>query len=277
MGAYGTSSYGVAPYGVTPATATYLAISYAYAVGDRTVRVVLTTQPLESTGLVTGDALNPNTWQVTRGDTGAALTVLGVVPIDEYTFDLSTLETLPPWGIACTVAAPDLLDTFGAPITTPYSATFQGVQSTQASTYTQQIGTRRLATTDLANPQALSGATLGVAGTLQIAPSGDYRTVTGNELLRKLIYRRLMTGLGEFFHLPTYGAGLAVKQPVPASSLPGLRSLIDRQIRQEPEVADLAVQVFLDGGNSLLQVDLWVTTRTGDTVGMAFNFPGASQ
>jgi hypothetical protein len=103
---------------------------------------------------------------------------------------------------------------------------------------------------------------------------GDYKSVSGSELIRQLISRRLSTLRGEFFHLPDYGVGLRVKEPIPTSDQRKLKAEIERQVALEPEVSAVLATVQFQTALNILSVNVKATLRsTGDRIDIPFQFP----
>lgn len=99
------------------------------------------------------------------------------------------------------------------------------------------------------------------------APSGayvldaksDYDVHAGREALRKRVIRRIISSPGGFFHLPRYGVGLRVKEPLRTTDLNDIQETIQRQVDEEPDVLQSAVQVALVDRSVLF---IQVTART---------------
>lgn len=86
--------------------------------------------------------------------------------------------------------------------------------------------------------------------------AGDYGLHSGVPFVKKMILRRLMTAPGDFFHLPTYGVGLKVKEPLPVQRLVSLRKLIELQLAKEPEIEALSVNLTQYAESNVLLVDI---------------------
>ena len=91
--------------------------------------------------------------------------------------------------------------------------------------------------------------------TFKIGRDGDYLLEEGENLVRKLIIRRLITRPGEFFHLPDYGIGLRIKEPLPGQ-IASLKKQIEQQAELEPEVESAVAS--LSFSNSILIIQLRV-------------------
>jgi hypothetical protein len=263
---YGLDRYGLDPYGAEPSG---LAISNAFASGIRVVRVTLSREPLHVSNTGTGDALNPKTWTVQRLDNMKFSTVIQVTESDPpLTFDIAVLEKFADQTITYQLKTTSLVSTEGEPITFAGSTfNFVGVKAFEDQT-DRIVANRRAAIRDLANPPAPNATELG--GTLQIV-GGDYAMVEGADLLKKLILRRLVTRPGEFSHLPDYGVGLAVKEPMPTSSVSRLQKTIKEQVLKEPEVDAAEVTVTVDAFNHIVLVTIRARLKkTGQEINMPF-------
>ena len=99
----------------------------------------------------------------------------------------------------------------------------------------------------------------------------DLDVHAGAEFLKKRIIRRLISRPGGFFHLPTYGVGLTVKEPFNATRLAQLRGEILRQIRQEEDVEDLSVDVASTAPGVLI-IKIRARTARGEGVSLGLEF-----
>jgi len=224
MSGWGTIPYGTGPFGFGLWASLFIVDTFV--LNERMIRVILSRQPQATSPIVEHDVLNPRSWEITRGDTGEAYTVMGAALVAPQTVDIYTLQK---WGdifVEHTVSAPDLFDSSGNPIVLPFSDTFKGCVARKLSATPQgQV--------DLLNPQFPDQD--GTGGALVIGSSGDYQHESGIPFLRKLIIRRLVTDIGGFFHLDQYGLGLRAKQATIGSDLQRLKGLIERQVALEPE------------------------------------------
>jgi hypothetical protein len=156
----------------------------------------------------------------------------------------------------------------------PRKADFAGLVADALATRQARLVSRGAIVRDVANPPAPFAAEGTLGGTLVITSSGDYDTVTGAELVKKLIIRRLTTGRGEFFHLPNYGVDFRVKETIQPSSLSQLKTSIEKQILKEPEVSAASASLTLDTSN-VLTVAVRATLRpTGEA--LQFSVAGVS-
>lgn len=272
MSGWGLEPWGLGPWGLglTP-----LSIGYAYAAGDRFVRLKLTTAPLESASTVPGSVFNPKTWAIQTPGTGRVLTVLSVAKVDALTYDILTLEQFDDHYVTMAVGSSTLKDSTGAPAGL-LTFGYKGVRLEKTSTPQKRVTSRGFALKDLANPPTPNSP---VGGTLEITSNGDYKSVEGPQLLRKLILRRLSSKPGDFFHLPEYGIGLREKEPLPVNDLILLKKQIEMQIALEPDVEAAKVRLAYDYAASSLLVGMQVKmAKTGQQIEYALPIPtGAVQ
>jgi hypothetical protein len=188
-----------------------------------------------------GDALNPSTWPLARMDSGQLIPVAAVTQLSPTSVVLRTLLPLPPFTAQAALNADGLLDSLGNLFASPRLFVFAGLTEAAISTPALEAASRTISQKDLQNIPApdVDG---GISGTLAVM-GGDYVNQSGVDLLRKLIIRRIITTPGDFFHIPNYGVGLRVKEPIPTGDLIKLKTLVATQIRLEPEVDDVVVGV----------------------------------
>lgn len=99
-------------------------------------------------------------------------------------------------------------------------------------------------------------------GTYQIDDVGDWATDSGRANLRKRVFRRATTGLGQFFHLPGYGFGQALKGLIRPDVLRKLKASAEQQIRLEPDV--VAANVIVSTPTpSIVRLNIRVEDRFG--------------
>lgn len=101
-----------------------------------------------------------------------------------------------------------------------------------------------------------------IGGTLTVETSGDYGSVSGDELVKKLIFRRLISSPGDFFHLPEYGLGLSEKEIVHSANLVQLKAEVERQILLEREVEEASVRLTID--QDILTIQARVRLKNGN-------------
>lgn len=245
---WGLSPWGLSPWGamapVVPQIVSALALS------EQTVLVRFATAPFARRSQIgAGDVLNPAMWSVVRADTGQSLLVLAVERQSNTSYLLHTLYKVSSYLINHVVTATlwDAAEHFAAP------ATFGcwGVTALRPEDTKHE-------TIDLSNQQFEGGRP---AGTLAVGPDGDYLSEGGVTLYRKLIIRRLSTLPGGFFHLPAYGIGLRLKEPLPASNMVKLRAQVELALLREPEFQRVSVRLSLSAdGQLLIEVRVKIAT-----------------
>lgn len=273
-GAWGTGSYGTGPYGGSGGSA--ISISGARAASTHSVIVSLSSAPQDEDPFKSGDVLNPQTWTVQHLVTLDFFTVIAVrqvVPPQKrgsfdpalFEYEVQLLEPLDNHLVQHQVKSLTLRSAAGVLITAPNSADFAGlVEEIDPVAKTEQ---RRFPTRDLANPPtpAESGEG-GIGGTLRIDSDGDYTTVSGVELVKKLVLRRLFTKPGGFFHLPNYGFGLAIKEPVRGGDVITLKADLERAMKLEPDIDRALATVQTDRRGILTLLLRFTLAGTGQEI-----------
>lgn len=254
MSGWGAGGWGSSGWG-TGSTVS-LSLASALAVSTRQVLVRTTAEPRHASDAGVGDATNPATWSVVRLDTGAAFTVALVEEVDPTAWRLTLVEALGSHLVKHEASAPGLVASDGSPIVPPRTVEFLGIGTAASTSPEASAAARRLTPSDVANPPIPHSP----SGTLVVTSGGDYAEVSGDELLKKLILRRLTTRRGAFFHLPDYGASLAVKQVLPGS-LVQIQADVERQVALEPEVKTATAKVSVSAG--VLTVAIRARTKAG--------------
>jgi hypothetical protein len=239
---------------------TQIKLTEAEAINTHGVLVTLNIPPLALDGLVEGDALNPDTWFVSRLDSGAALTVLQATLEDSLHVLVTVLEPLGDVHVTHLVATSTLKGASGETLDIGHAAyNFFGTVADPVQPQDVQQPRRPR---DLANPQA-SKDTLG--GSLTVV-GGDYATVEGAELVKKLVLRRLLARPGDYFHLPDYGLGLREKEHLNGGGLVSLKAAIERACLLEPEVAQVQAVLTQSADGATLTAAIKMTTRGGQPI-----------
>ena len=101
----------------------------------------------------------------------------------------------------------------------------------------------------------------------------DLALHAGVEALKKRVIRRLITAPGEFYHLPDYGVGIDVKKQFNATRLTRLQAEIIRQLREEEDIDELAVNLA-NPSPGVLVVEVRARTVFGLPFGITTTFPG---
>lgn len=265
---YGSTAWGVGPWGIGPAAPSF-ALEDILATSERTVRVTFTAPALVGSPFKVGAALNLATWEVFSLNP-SQLRILAVREIEgsgARQFELYTLEKFPRYPVNIQVNFPTILDAAGNPITGPTSGIGAGAALPRSHRRKNVIDM-----VDIRNSQAAPDTMLGV---IRTADSGDYDEDSGDALLRKMIFRRITTSPGEFFHIPREDFGLAVrtKEPLRFSDLRAFKAEAQRQILLEPDVDSCSVQVQLDGDGVLFMRAAVVRRSTGKVVEVSATIP----
>ena len=265
---WGIDDEGILPYG-DAAASIGIALVKARARSTREVDVTVSNLAQDNSPFSPGDALNPSTWSVQRLDSSAFLSVVNVEQVGTYTYRLLCLEEFGPVSVVHRVNSTTLKDLSGNLIQTPKNADFLGLLEDTKIDFSSRLAKQKVRSRDIANSQVPGFSVF--AGTLQIGGDGDYKTVTGTELTRKLVIRRLITRPGDFFHLPNYGIGLRMKEPLPTSDLPKLKKAIEQQCLQEQEVQAAKATLTLDPANNTLIVRVQVQEKqSGQQIDIGF-------
>lgn len=260
---WGLDDEGLLPYGDAVAGIGSF-VTRALAVSTREVDVTVSGLVQDNSPFLPGDALNPVTWVIQRLDSAAFLTPVQVTQISTYTYRVLVLEEFGPASVTHRISSSTLLDTAGNPIVSPRQADFLGILDEDKVSNDAVLAKRRVTSQDLANSPVPQNPFFG--GTLQVTTGGDYKSVSGSELTRKLLLRRYYSKPRDFFHLPNYGVGLRGKEPIRRSQLSLVKARIEQQSLAEPEVELATAVVTLDSDN-VLTVKTQIRTRvTGEGI-----------
>lgn len=122
----------------------------------------------------------------------------------------------------------------------------------------------------------MADASLAFGADFATGPSGDLAAVSGSELGRQRVLRRLLTNPGDYIWAPTYGAGLGrfVGQP---TSAPRIRAVVRGQIFKEAAVARspepvIEVEAGRDG-TTVVRIR-YADADTGETQTLGFSIEG---
>lgn len=264
-----SAGFGIQPYGTSGFGAdASMTVVHAFAVSTHEVVVELSKAPLDVSGFLVGDVSNPGSWAISVPVSGQVLDVAGVAPYQRPTqWLVRVLQRFPDstWTVRATCAAKDAA---GNGIAAPRFGDFAGVTELAISTPQHVASTKARGGRDLKNAPAPRVDDTNIGGVLVI-DGGDYALVDGPSLTKKLMARRLTTTPGEFFHIPNYGVGLSVKQPLPGGDLQRLKGRIEKQMLLEPDVQSVRV-ALTQSSNQLTCVVSATISPTGQnvTVGM---------
>ncbi len=263
-GAWGTGAYGTGSYGGSGGSA--INVVSARAATTHSLIVTLSSAPQNDDPFKSGDVLNPQTWTVQNLTTLTFFTVIAVrchdTPLE---FEVQLLEELDNHLIQHQIKSLTLRSAAGVLVTAPNFADFAGlVEEIDPVAKTDE---RRFPTRDLANPPtpAESGEG-GIGGTLRIDSDGDYATVSGVELVKKLVLRRLFTKRGGFIHLPNYGESLGIKEPVLGGDVITLKADLERAMKLEPDVDRALATVQTDRRGILTLLLRFTLAGTGQEI-----------
>ena len=244
----------------------------ALLVSTREVEIEVSNLVQDNSPFLAGDALNPATWTVQRLDTAAFLHPVAVTQTGTYKYLVMCLEEFGTVAVTHRISSSTLKDLAGADLLTPRSADFLGVQDAAKATTAAVLAGKKVSSRDIANPQTPNEAEGFFSGTLQLDGAGDYRLESGAALVKKLILRRLMSKPGDFFHLPNYGEGLRVKEPIPSSDLGRLKTAIEKQCMEEREVSEASASLTFDPSKGVLYIRIRAALlTTGESVEIGFN------
>lgn len=244
---WGLGEWGTDVWGADPT----LTVASAVAATTHSVVVTLTRAPRAYSPISSGDALNPASWEVFRTDLTRTFTPIGVLKITDRRFQIFLRQALSSRNYSHTVRSNVLRSAAtGVLISLPRSSTFPGVLATAA------VNEPRGAW-DFESANVLSG-------TLQTTAGGTYQRIFTEDVLRKLIFRRLTTMPGSYYHLAQdeFGQGLKVKERMRASSLPALKVNIEQEVKREPNVLSATATLSLSSGG--LSIHVLAKTPDGD-------------
>ena len=108
------------------------------------------------------------------------------------------------------------------------------------------------------------------SGDLGVSSTGDISTVTGSDVTRQRIYRRLLTNQGDYIWNLDYGGGLAQFVGLPADP-PDIEAVIRVQLESEASVAPDPIPAInarmADAANGIVVVDItYSDAQSGQTV-----------
>lgn len=264
-GAFGSGGFGASPWG----SGYGLAVESALQTARNAVDVSFIGNPQASDPATFTDALNPANWTVTARDPALATPrlVQFVEKVDDDTLRVFVDGALDAFA-TYRIEASDLLVTAETGLPIDPTCTFADFLTFGSFAILGKPRALR-ERVDLANPQLdkdapTSGAPL---GTLQITSTGDYANERGRSYLRKRVLRRFTTGLGQFFHLPGYGAAEDLKGNITPDVLRRIQTRGQAQILREPDVVQALVAVQRHPSDpAVVIVAISVIDRNGNVV-----------
>lgn len=273
----GLAGWGSAPWGAGPwgaGGAADLELLRAVAIRENVVRLFFNVAPQFTRLLTPNDAANPKRFQFTPLATPVGLdgeVARPVLPVlvsrakvaqsFGTELDVTLDRPLSPWPTRYIVACNQLVSIDGALLSPSHaSLTFDAVYRALR----QQDASDASPSRDIANPQTYqaqldplpqAGDPLAL-GVIPIDASGDYAFDQGIPQLKKRIFRRLLTVKGKFPAIPTYGVGIPAYGK--RLSVEGVRQEIvqeaEKQLRQEPDVAEVKVTAFTSPDNPAITI-----------------------
>ena len=240
----------------------------ALAVASHVARVVFNEEPLHVSPGGAGDALNPSNYlfSVPGGNATAPATLAidatmhlpgeyGVGnggATGERGFDVHTDVAL-VFGVLYLVTAQNIQSLLGGDLGTPDSADFGGAQRLQQTKLTYQ---RPQDLVDILQPVA--------TGSMSFA-GGDISLDTPDGGTKVRVFRRMFTKKNAFKALPGYGSAVDLKSLGSSAKLASTKTDMLNQIKQEPDVAAVALFVS-QASNGLTTFAPTVQTRRGTFV-----------
>ncbi len=249
----------------------------ALAVASQVVRVVFNEEPLHRSAAGRSDALNPANYKfaVVAGSGTAPLAMSVDARIiagptrgvgnggatDECGVDIHVDRPLVV-GLSYRVTVANVQSAAGDLLGAPTTSTFPGV----ARLRTAQTPSRRVGMEDWATDMA--------TGAFKVDDSGDIGTHSGVSSARERIVRRQTTSRDGFRFLPGYGVRAKINHPASPAQLADFRGDYVQQVKQEPDIADAAVQVIDQTALNILKVKTRAQLRTGGEVPVTATYAG---
>jgi len=281
---WGSQGWGITPWGgVSGTSVTMLSLVSVVAIRENCVQLAFSDDVYFSRWHDPPDASFVSRYAITPllgsiGDDGQPARPVAPVLVDNVFGDGTLINIwldrpMSPYAAQYLVTVTDLASVGGAALD-PTASSFEvfGVQRGLPAHVTEQLISNR----DIANPQTLT-ALKGLVrdpnllGRFVVDETGDLGTDQGLVSYKKRVFRRLITQKGRFAHLPNYGTQFlqSVKQLARPQLVHHLATDAEAQIRQEPETADVSVQiVLLDAAQGLYVYRI----RASMTAGTAANF-----
>jgi hypothetical protein len=242
-------------------------VARAISVGGQVVRVVFSSAPKTHSSGAPDDALNASNYQLAvvsgQGKTPQSVGVhpqpiafpaYGIFNDGEVAIDLQSDRPLIV-GMGYSVQVSDAVRAAdGSSIGSPYSWNFVG--SARPIVTLPQRG--KMGLVDLSSDP--------ISGGITVDASGDWAPDNGDTVgTRKRCIRRVLTSESAFVHLQGYGLYFDIKLPMVANKLGKLRTGVQSQLAQEPDVDSVATQVSADA-RGFLSIGMRVKTKTGQNV-----------
>lgn len=242
---YGIESWGLDVWGADPT----FAMDSAVAATTHSVYVTFSRAPRAVSPLSLGDALRLSTWSISGHDFSDTKVVVASRMVGTRRAEITVSAPFKSSNYVYKIEATTLMSSTGVYVTPPYELRFRGLLP--ADPITDPTRTFDFKNSDI------------VGGSLEVNTAGSYARIHGIELIRKMIFRRLSTMPGSFFHLTTdeFGLGIRSKELLRFSAIPNMKKRIEDEINKEPGIAGTVATVDLKDG--LLSVKLKVQTEHG--------------
>ena len=239
----------------------------AISVGGQVVRVVFSAIPKAKSSGAPDDSFNPALYQVAvvtgQGQipqsVGTLLTVTlypgyGLFNAGEAAVDLQVDRPLIVGMSYSVTVSSAMVAADGSPLGSPYTWTFAGMARPIVTM--QQRG--KMGLVDLSSDPIMGG--------INVDRSGDWAPDDGGLTgTRKRCLRRVVTLKNSFAHLQGYGVDFDIKQPATTNKLATLRTDVQGQEAQEPDIAAVQTQIGMDA-RGFLSIGLKCQTKTGQSV-----------
>ena len=255
--------FGAGPLGVIAAGTGGDGLHFAVQRSESSVLGVFNDAAQSNGATFPDDALNPSNWTLVSLNPGAA------VPLAQTVEKITDEGYLIGFDAVLTPSSTYIL-TISATMKMADGTTVACTQASFITLPAQKGLFKSFEPTDIANPQTTfdSTATSPALGSYQITDRGDVGLESGRTYLRKRVTRRIFTGKGEFFHLPSYGFNLPIKGLLRPGQLENVSVDARNQILNEPDVVDVSVQTTRRLDNVAQQI-----IRVQDTRGQIDTLP----
>lgn len=242
---YGEGSWGFDVWGADPT----FSVENAIAATTHSVYVTFSRAPRAVSPLSVGDALNLSTWAISGVGFTDNKIVVAASMVAARRAEITVSTPFKSSNYVYKISSPTLMSTTRVYLSPPYDRNFRGLFPADPITDPNR-------TFDLKNSELIGGS-------FEVTAAGSYARVYGIELLRKMIFRRLSTMPGSFFHLTPdeFGLGIRSKELLRFSAIPNMKKRIEDEINKEPGITGTLATVDLKDG--LLSVKLKVQTESG--------------
>lgn len=242
---YGTESWGLDVWGADAA----FVFDNAVAATTHSVYVTFSRAPRAVSPLSIGDVLRLATWSIHGVGFTDNKIVVAARMVSNRRAEIIVSTPFKSSNYIYRISAPTLMSASRVYVSPPYDLDFRGLLPADPITDPNR-------TFDLKNSELIGGS-------FEVTSAGTYARVYGVELLRKMIFRRLSTMPGSFFHLTPdeFGLGIRSKELLRFSAIPTMKRKIEDEINKEPGITGTVATVDLKDG--LLSVKLKVQTEGG--------------